>query len=179
MKRSHWIIFFAICFILGLLVFFTIIHVVNTTPSKARLVHAPAPVETVPVRRQDLNEVIGGSGSIEQAQTVQLTGQVTAQVLAGSRQDWRHRQERRSSRPLGRPADLATLEANRAYVDSSNIKIKDETRQVERYTALQQKNMGTPLELEKSEMSLADAKEALAKATFLCARRNSISSMSR
>ena len=61
---------------------------------------------------------------------------------------------------------MATLEANRAYVDSSNIKIKDETRQVERYKALQQKNMGTPLELEKSEMSLADAKEALAKATL-------------
>ena len=81
MKRSHWIIFFAICFILGLLVFFTIIHVIDTTPSKARLVHAPAPVETVPVRRQDLNEVIGGSGAIEQAQTVQLTSQVTAQVL--------------------------------------------------------------------------------------------------
>jgi ethanolamine utilization protein EutA len=35
----------------------------------------------VPVRRQDLNEVIGGSGTIEQAQTVQLTSQVTAQVL--------------------------------------------------------------------------------------------------
>ena len=41
----------------------------------------PLPVETVPVRRQDLNEVIGGSGSIEQAQTVQLTSQITAQVL--------------------------------------------------------------------------------------------------
>ena len=106
MRRSHWIIFFAICLILGLLVFFTIIHVINTTPSKARLVHAPAPVETVPVRRQDLNEVIGGSGSIEQAQTVQLTGQVNAASASGPRQDRRHRQERRPSRPLGRPADL-------------------------------------------------------------------------
>src|SRR5262249_33591711 len=36
----------------------------------------------------------------------------------------------------------------------------------ERYTALQKKNMGTPLELEKSEMSLADAKESFAKATL-------------
>ncbi len=81
MKRSHWIIFLSICFILGLLVFFTVIHVVRTSPSRARLVNAPAPVETVPVRRQDLNEVIGGSGAIEQGQTVQLTSQVTAQVL--------------------------------------------------------------------------------------------------
>ncbi len=48
MKRSHWIIFFAICFILGLLVFVTIIHVINTTPSKARLIHRATPVETVP-----------------------------------------------------------------------------------------------------------------------------------
>ena len=36
MKRSHWIIFIAICLILGLLVFATIIHVINTTPSRAR-----------------------------------------------------------------------------------------------------------------------------------------------
>ena len=166
MRRSHWIIFFAICIILGLLVFFTIIHVVSTTPSKARLLHAPTPVETVPVRRQDLNEVIGGSGAIEQAQTVQLTGQVTAQVLQvpvkiGDIVKKGDLLVRWDDRLI-----LATLEANRAYVDSSNIKIKDETRQVERYKALQQKNMGTPLELEKSEMSLADAKEALAKATL-------------
>ncbi len=166
MKRSHWITFLAICCILGLLVFLTVIHVINTTPSRARLLNAPAPVETVPVRRQDLNEVIGGSGAIEQGQTVQLTSQVTAQVL----------EVPVKIGDIVKKGDLlvkwddrlitATLEANRAYVDSSNIKIKDETRQVERYKALQNKNMGTPLELEKSEMSLADAKEALAKATL-------------
>ena len=166
MKRSHWIVFFAICFILGLLVFFTIIHVIGTTPSKARMLRAAVPVETVPVRRQDLNEVIGGNGSIEQAQTVQLSSQLTAQVL----------EVPVKIGDIVKKGDLlvrwddrlisATLEANRAYVDSSKVKIKDETRQVERYTALQKKNMGTPLELEKSEMSLADAKESLAKATL-------------
>ena len=166
MKRSHWIIFLAICLILGLLVFFTIIHVINTSPSKARLVHAAAPVETVPVRRQDLKEVIGGSGSIEQAQTVQLTGQVNAQV----------NEVPVKIGDIVKKGDLlvrwddrlitATLEANRAYVDANNLKIKDEGRQVERQTALQKKNMGTPLELEKSEMALADAKEALAKSTL-------------
>lgn len=166
MKRSHWIIFFAICFILGLLVFVTIIHVIDTTPQRAKLVHSPTPVETVPVRRQNLDEVIGGNGSIEQAQTVQLTSQVTAEVLevpvkigdivkkGGLLCRWDDR------------LIQATLAANRDYVDASNIKIKDETRQVERYTALEKKNMGTPLELEKSEMALADAKEALAKATL-------------
>ena len=166
MKRSHWIIFFAICLILGLLVFMTIVHVINTTPSRARLVHAPAPVETVPVRRQDLNEVIGGNGSIEQAQTLQLTSQITAQVLEVP---VKIGDVVKKDALLVRWDDRlieATLEANRAYVESSKIKIKDETRQVERYTALQQKNMGTPLELEKSEMSLADAKEALAKASL-------------
>jgi membrane fusion protein (multidrug efflux system) len=166
MKGSHWIIFFVICVILGLLVFATVIHLINTTPSKAKLVNAPMPVETVPVKRQDLNEVIGGSGAIEQAQTVQLTSQVTAQVL----------EVPVKIGDIVKKGDLlvrwddrliqATLEANRAYVESSSIKIKDQTRQVERYTALQKKNMGTPLELEKSEMSLADAKEALAKATL-------------
>ncbi len=166
MKRSHWIIFFVICFILGVLVFATVIHLIDTTPSKARLVNAAAPVETVPVRRQNLNEVIGGSGSVEQAQTVQLTSQVTAEVL----------EVPVKIGDIVKKGDLlvrlddrliqATLDANRAYVDVSNIKIKDQTRQVERYTALQRQKMGTPLELEKSEMSLADAKESLAKSTL-------------
>jgi membrane fusion protein, multidrug efflux system len=166
MRRSHWIIFFVICLILGILVFATVVHLIGTAPATARLVKAPSPVETVPVRRQDLKEVIGGSGSIEQAQTVQLTSQVTAQVLevpvkigdivkkGGLLVRWDDR------------LIQATLEANRAYVDSNNIKIQDESRQVQRYKALEQKNMGTPLELEKSEMALADAKEALAKATL-------------
>lgn len=166
MRRPHWIIFFAICLILGFLVFVTIVHVINTTPSKAKLLHAPSPVETVPVRRQNLDEVIGGSGSIEQAQTVQLTSQVTAEVL----------EVPVKIGDIVKKGDLlvrwddrliqATLEANRAYVEVGNIKIKDEARQVQRYTALKQKNMGTPLDLEKSEMSLADARESLAKATL-------------
>ncbi|CAN5516358.1 efflux RND transporter periplasmic adaptor subunit [soil metagenome] len=166
MKRSHWVIFFAICAILGLLVFFTIIHVINTTPSRARLVHAPAPVETVPVRRLNLDEVIGGSGAIEQAQTVQLTSQITAQVVEVpvkigdviKKGDLLVRWDDRLI--------TATMEANQAYVDASKVKIRDQSRQVERYTALQQKNMGTALELEKGEMALADAKEALAKANL-------------
>ena len=166
MKPSHWIIFFVICFILGLLVFATIIHVIDTTPSRARMIHAAVPVETVPVRRQDLNEVIGGSGSIEQGQTVQLTSQITGQVL----------EVPVKIGDLIKKGDLlvrwddrlihATLQANRDYVEVSNIKIRDETRQVARYTALESKAMGTPLELEKAEMALADAKGELAKATL-------------
>lgn len=166
MKRSHWIIFVVISLLLGLLVFVTIIHMIETTPSRARLIHAAVPVETVPVRRQDLNEIIGGSGSIEQGQTVQLTSQITAQVLKVPVKIG----------DLVKKGDLlvswddrliqATLQANRDYVDVSNVKIKDETHQVERYTALENKNMGTPLELEKAEMALADAREGLAKATL-------------
>jgi len=166
MKRSHWIIFFVICLILGILVFATVVHVIDTTPSRARLVNAPTPVETIPVRRQDLDEVIGGSGAIEQAQTVQLTSQVTAQVLEVP---VKIGDIVKKGTLLVRWDDRliqATLEANRQYVDAANIKIRDETKQVQRYTALEKKNMGTPLELEKSEMSLADAKEALAKATL-------------
>jgi RND family efflux transporter MFP subunit len=166
MKRSHWIIFLVICFLLGFLVFETIIHVVNTNTGIARKFNAPAPVETVPVKRQTLDEVIGGSGAVEQAETVQLTTQITAQVL----------EVPVKIGDLVKKGDLlvrwddrliqATLQANRNYVESNNIKIKDQTRQVERYTALEKKNMGTPLELEKSEMALADAKEALAKSTL-------------
>jgi membrane fusion protein (multidrug efflux system) len=166
MKRSHWIIFFVICIILGLLVVGTVIHLIGTTPSVARRLSGPMPVETVPAKRQDLKEVIGGSGAIEQAQTVQLTAQVPAQVL----------EVPVKIGDIVKKGDLlvrwddrliqATLEANRAYVDSNKLKIADETRQVERNKALEQKSMGTALELEKAEMALADAKEALAKATL-------------
>lgn len=166
MKRSHWVIFVIICLLLGLLVFETVIHVIRTTTSKARVVHAPAPVETVPVRRMTLDEVIGGAGAIEQAETVQLTTQIAAQVL----------EVPVKIGDLVKKGDLlvrwddrliqATLQANRDYVDVSKIKITNEKRQVERYTALEKKKMGTPVELEKSEMTLADAREALAKATL-------------
>jgi membrane fusion protein (multidrug efflux system) len=166
MKRSHWIIFLVICAVLGLLVFKTVLHMINTDTKKAELVHAPSPVETVPARQQPLDEVIGGNGAIEQSETVQLTAQITTQV----------REVRVKIGDLVKKGDLlvslddrliqATLQANRDYVEADNVKIKDETRQVERYRTLEARNMGTPLEFEKSEMSLADAKEALAKATL-------------
>src|SRR6266516_1859842 len=81
MKRSHWIVLLVVCFLLGLLVFKTVLHVVDTDAQKARIIHAPTPVETVPVRRQTLDEVIGGNGTVEQSSTVLLTTQITARVL--------------------------------------------------------------------------------------------------
>src|SRR5713101_7283760 len=81
MKRSHWIIFLVVCFLLGLLVFKTVLHMIGTDQTKARLVHASTPVETAPVRRQTLEDVIGGSGTIEQFNTILLTTQISARVL--------------------------------------------------------------------------------------------------
>src|SRR2546427_12774844 len=81
MIRSHRVVFLVVCCLLGLLVFKTVLHMIGTDTGKARAVNAPSPVETVPVRRQTLEEVIGGSGAVEQAETVNLTTQLTAQVL--------------------------------------------------------------------------------------------------
>ena len=163
MKRSHWIVFLIICFVLGLLVFATVVHVVRTSTPKARLIHATTPVETVPVSRQTLDEVIGGSGSVEQSSTVQLTTQLTAEVL----------EVPVKIGDLVKKGDLlvrlddrliqATVQSNRQYVEASQVKIQDESRQVGRYTALEKKSMGTPLDLEKAEIALADAKQDLAK----------------
>jgi len=166
MKRSHWIIFFAICLILGILVFATAVHVIDTTPQRARMVHAPTPVETVLAKKQNLDEVIGGSGSIEQGQTVQLTSQVTAEVLEVPVKIGDIVKKGALLIRMDDRLIQAQLQANRAYVESNETKIKDESNQVARYKALEQKNMGTASELEKSEMALADAKEALAKATL-------------
>src|SRR5207247_5786678 len=73
MKRSHWVVFLVVCFLLGLLVFATALHVIGTETSKARVLNAPPAVETAPVHRQTLEDVIGGSGACEQSSTVQLT----------------------------------------------------------------------------------------------------------
>ncbi|HCP91247.1 MAG TPA: hypothetical protein DIT76_04245, partial [Spartobacteria bacterium] len=166
MKRSHWVVFLVVCFFLGILIFKTVLHVIGTDTKKARVVHAPSPVETVPVRRQTLEEVIGGSGTVEQFNTVLLTTQISARVL----------EVPVKIGDIVKKGDLlvrwddrliqATLEANRQFVEASNLKIKDETRQLERYIALEKKHMGTPLDVEKSEIALADAREALAKATL-------------
>ena len=166
MKRSHWVVFLVVCFLLGLLVFVTALHVIGTDTSKARIIKAPSAVETGPVRRQTLEEVIGGSGAVEQSSTVQLTAQLDAQVLEVPVKEG----------DLVKKGDLlvrcddrliqATIQANRDYVEANRIKIRDQTRQVDRYTALQSKNMGTQLDLEKSEMALADAREAFAKSTL-------------
>jgi len=165
MRRSHWVIFTVICVVLGFLVFYTILHVIDTTTGKARLVHAPSPVETVPVHRQTLEEVIGGSGAVEQAETVNLITQLTAQVLEVP---VKIGDVVKKGALLVRWDDRlikATVEANREYVEADKIKIRNETRQVERYSALQDKKMGTAVDLEKYEMALADAKIDLAKST--------------
>lgn len=164
MKPAHWIVFLVVCVVLGLLVFETVIHVIGTNTGKARLFRAPAPVETVVVQRQSLDEVIGGSGPVEQSSTVQLTSQVASKAL----------EVPVKVGDLVKKGDLllrlddrliqAQLDANREFVDVSNVKIRDQNRQVERYTALEKKAMGTPLELEKSEIALADARQDLAKA---------------
>jgi membrane fusion protein, multidrug efflux system len=165
-KRSHWLIFLIICCLLGVLVFKTVLHLIHTDSKKARIVHAPSPVETVPVRRQTLEEVIGGSGTVQQFNTVLLTTQITARVLEVpvwigdivKRGDLLVRWDDRLIQ--------ATLDANRQFVETSKIKIKNETLQVERYAALAKQHMGTPLELEKAQIALADAQEQLASATM-------------
>src|SRR5438067_5378873 len=164
--RSHRVVFLVVCCLLGLLVFVTVLHMIGTDTGKARLVHAASPVETVQVRRQTLEEVIGGSGTVEQFNTVLLTTQISARVLEVP--VW--------VGDIVKKGDLlvrwddrliqATLDANRQFVETSNIKIKNETRQVERYTALEKQHMGTPLDLEKAEIALADAYEKMPKATM-------------
>lgn len=166
MKRVHPSALLVVSCLLGLLVFVTVIHIIATDARKARLVHAPSPVETVPVRKLTLEEVIGGSGTVEQFETVLLITQISARVL----------EVPVKIGDIVKKGDLlvrwddrliqAKLESNRQFIETSNIKIKNETRQVERYTALEHKHMGTPLDLEKAEIALANAREDLAKATL-------------
>src|SRR5205807_4844927 len=142
-KHSHWIVFLVVCFLLGLLVFKAVLHMIGTDTKQAHRVHAPSPVETVPVRRQTLDEVIGGSGAIEQAETVNLITQLTAQVLEVP---VKIGDLIKKGTLLVRWDDRlikATVEANREYVDADKIQIRNETRQVERYSTPQNQKVGS------------------------------------
>src|ERR1700739_803305 len=124
MKRSHWIIL-VVCFLLGLLVFKTVLHMIGTDTKKARIIRAPTPVETVAVRRQTLEEVIGGSGTVEQYNTVLLTTQIPARVLEVP---VKIGDVVKTGDLLARWDDRliqATLESNRELVETSNVKIKN------------------------------------------------------
>lgn len=164
MKPAHWIVFLVVCVVLGLLVFKTVIHVIGTNTGVARHLNAASPVETVVAQRQTLDEVIGGSGAVEQSSTVQLTSQVVAEVLEVPVKVGDVVKKGDLLLRLDDRLIQAQLEANKEFVAVSNVKIKDQQKQVDRYTALEKKSMGTPLELEKSEIALADARQDLAKA---------------
>src|SRR5260370_34311367 len=167
MQRSPWVVFLIFCSLLGLVVLKTVLHMIGPDAGKARLVHAPSPVETVPVRKQTIEEVIGGSGTVEQFNTVLLITQISARVLEVPVKIGDIVKKGDLLVPWDDRLIQATLESNRQFVETSNIKIKNETRQVERYTPLEEQHMGTPLELEKAEIALADAREELAKAAVV------------
>jgi RND family efflux transporter MFP subunit len=166
MKPMHWVIFVVVSIVLAILVVSTVLHVIATTSSSARTVGAAVPVETVTVKRESLEDVIGGSGAVEQSSTVQLTARVAAQVLEVPVKVGDLVKKGQLLMRLDDRLIQAQVDADQQFVDVSNVKIKNQTRQVERYTALEQKSMGTPLELEKSQIALADARQDLAKATL-------------
>ena len=166
MKLFSWVTLILTCLALGALVFATVMHVINTDSGKARAMRAAIPVETVPARVQSMDEVIGGSGTVEQSNTVVLTGQLEAQVLEVS---VKLGDLVKKGQPLGRWDDRliqATLQSNRQSVDSNNLKVEDLARQLKRYQTLEKQKMGSRLDVEKSNIALGDAREALAKATL-------------
>jgi membrane fusion protein, multidrug efflux system len=149
---------------LATLVIVTIRHMIATDPIKARRLHASIPVETVSVRRQVLDDVIGGSGVVEQSGTVQLTTLLNARVLdvpvkigdVVKKGDILIRWDDRLIK--------VRVEAGRQAVESGAIKVRDLERQLDRYTSLEKQKMGTPLDVEKAEIGLAEARDTLAKA---------------
>jgi membrane fusion protein (multidrug efflux system) len=157
-------IFIVVGAALAALVVVTLRHMIATDPTKARRLHASIPVETVPVRRQLLDEVIGGGGVVEQSGTVQLTTMLDARVLdvpvkigdVVKKGDLLIRWDDRVIR--------ANVEAARQAVESATIKVRDLERQLARYTSLENKKMAPPLDVEKAEMALTEARDTLAKA---------------
>jgi RND family efflux transporter MFP subunit len=166
MKPSHWVIFILICAIMAALVFITVLHVINTDSTKARPLHMAIPVETVSAHVQSLDEVIGGSGAVEQSSTVVLVGQLEARVVDVPLKIGDLVKKGQLLAQWDDRLIQATLEADRQAVANNKLKMENLTRQVDRYKDLVSKNMGSPLDVEKAEIALADARDTYSKATL-------------
>lgn len=164
MKGRWWFIFLGITILLGALVRQTVVHLVETDATKARILDAPIPVETVPARVMSLVEVIGASGTVEQSTTLTLTsrieGRITrmpaelgATVAAGELLVW-----------LDDRIIQAAIESLEAHVESCQTRVNNDARQLKRLETLQDQKMTADVDVEKAETTLAISRQNLAAA---------------
>jgi membrane fusion protein (multidrug efflux system) len=135
----------------------TINYLFRTSQIIARDVGLPVPVQTVPAKVRSVDELIGGSGVIEQIATVMITARVVSKVLrvpvdVGS---------------VVRKGDtLAELDDRfyRAKLEAAKVDQDHTGNQLDRMIALEKKGYGAPADTEKARVAAAEAKQAVVQA---------------
>ena len=164
MKRLSWLIFIIVALLVGVLVLKTIQHLKQTDQQKAQRFHQPLPVESMAAKVISLEEVIGASGATEQFTTLSLTAKIEARIIelpvmvGGTikKGDLLVRWDDRIAQ--------ASVNSSRALVESCKIKVKNDSRQLERCKSLLAQHMGSELDLEQAETAFANSQQALAAA---------------
>jgi membrane fusion protein (multidrug efflux system) len=135
----------------------TIYRVLMTSQKDARLVHLAIPVQTVPVKVQVLEEVIGGSGSIQPSTPVNIFCKVVARITKipvdeGS---------------IVHPGELLVdldPQLYKANLASADVNLDHAQKQLQRLEALARKHFASATDLENAKVAEAQAYDAVVSA---------------
>lgn len=150
-----WVVVVGI--ILSIAVGATIYRVLLTSQKDARLAHLPIPVQTVPVKVQVLEEVVGGSGSIQPSTPVNLFCKVIARItkIPVDEGSIVHAGE------LLVEFDPQLYQANLA---SANVNLDHARKQLQRLETLARKHFASAIDLENAKVAEAQAYDAVVSA---------------
>lgn len=163
-KILPWVLVAIGTVVLGVLGVKVVIHERTTDQQKARTLRGPIPVEVAPARVATLNEIVGGTGQAVQYTTVNITSRLQARIvelpiIVGTFVKIGGLIARFDDR-----VPKATVAANRALVDSSQVKAKNYEIQLKRLVALQERHMAADYDVETAESNLASARQTISAA---------------
>jgi membrane fusion protein, multidrug efflux system len=149
----------------------TLYHILQTSQDDARAAGLPIPVQTVPATVQAVDEVIGGSGTIQPSMLVSVTAKVIARVL------------RVAVKPgtVVYPGDLLVEfdpELYRANFESAQLAFEHFHNELERAESLSQKRFASSAQLENARIDEARARVALVSAKIDLENTKIVSSVS-
>jgi len=135
----------------------TAYHVLHTTQADARAADLPIPVQTVPARVQNVDEMIGGSSIVESSEPVELSAKVVGTVLRVAVQNG----------DTVRPGDVLVEfdpELYQVNYDSARVSYAHDYNELRRTEALARERYASPVDLENARMAEARARVALVAA---------------
>ena len=152
-KILPWVLVAIGSVVLGVLGVKVVIHERTTDQQKARTLRGPIPVEVAPARVATLNEIVGGTGQAVQYTTVNITSRLQARIvelpiIVGTFVKIGGLIARFDDR-----VQKATVAANRAMVDSNQVKAKNYEIQLKRLVTLQERHMAADYDVETAEIN--------------------------